>query len=187
VLVLSPLGVGDFDPATGGGSSGGHRGELRCDHRMYDDFLKRSIDVRIKSLHLHCEGFQKPVDSSTEEFKRFHTLMNRRNDYLHGNILFRGRHDRIMYFDHYNIPLLKEEMSMNEFALSHALLEVEPDLLYQEHKVVNDFISLVITSLHEKAQHAVKQLMMAKQIGWDDDRKIPGAILPQTPGEMFVF
>jgi hypothetical protein len=58
VLVLSPLGVGDFDPATGGGSSGGHRGRqivftipkllrvyFRNDRRLLGDLCRVAAGV----------------------------------------------------------------------------------------------------------------------------------------------
>lgn len=81
------------------------RPEVRADARLYEDFARRNIDVRIKSLHLCCEGFEHPITGSEEPFKEFLRLMSRRNDLLHGNVDPKASTGEEIYFDQGTIPL----------------------------------------------------------------------------------
>ena len=62
------------------------RAEIKADDRLYDSIFRLQIDVRTKGLSLYCYEFDKPIDASDQRFKDFHTLMNQRNDLLHGNV-----------------------------------------------------------------------------------------------------
>jgi len=67
------------------------RDEVRHDARMFQDSLRRNIDVRIKRLSIDCKGFKSAVDQGRAEFKEFMRLMGRRNELLHGNIDLRKK------------------------------------------------------------------------------------------------
>jgi hypothetical protein len=53
--------------------------EIRNDERFREDFIRGPIDIRIKTLHLVCEGFAQPVRGTEQAFKDFLRIMNRRN------------------------------------------------------------------------------------------------------------
>jgi hypothetical protein len=62
------------------------RYELR-DDRIVDRLVREQIDVRIRLAPVYCECFEsRPIDHSTEEFKKFHSLANLRNDFIHANL-----------------------------------------------------------------------------------------------------
>jgi len=69
------------------------RSDVRRDQRLFDSVFRQQIDVRVKSLHLHCNGFRSPVEYS--ELTEFHSLMMNRNDLLHGNVSL----DKLQYGD----------------------------------------------------------------------------------------
>ena len=60
--------------------------EIKDDARLREDAFKRHIDIRIKSLSINCMGFEKKIDYTNEVCKKYHSLVNERNDLLHGNI-----------------------------------------------------------------------------------------------------
>ena len=62
------------------------RPEIRGDSRLKDDAFKRHIDVRVKSLSINCIGFKQLIDYSNEICVRYHSVVNERNDLLHGNV-----------------------------------------------------------------------------------------------------
>src|SRR5215472_11232491 len=92
------------------------RPEIRADRRLYDDFARRNIDVRIKSLHLCCFGFEQPITGSEEPFKNVLRVMNRRNDALHGNVDPMASTGDEIFFDHGNIPLVARHQTLAEVA-----------------------------------------------------------------------
>ena len=62
------------------------RQELRED-RIVDRLGREQIDVKIRLAPLYCECFgYRPIDHSTDEFKKFHSLANLRNDFIHANL-----------------------------------------------------------------------------------------------------
>jgi len=76
-----------------------------------DDFKRESILNRLESLSIKCTGFLKDVDMNSPEINTFKSLMNRRNDLLHGNIMPESRKedDFLMYED---IPIIKSFRSI---------------------------------------------------------------------------
>jgi hypothetical protein len=61
--------------------------ELKKDERLSENTIRQHIDIRIKSLSHNCTGFKQPIDYTNDACKRHHSLVNRRNDLLHGNVV----------------------------------------------------------------------------------------------------
>ena len=57
------------------------------DERLRENAIRQPIDVRVKSLSITCEGFRTPVDFAAEPCKKYNSLVNERNDLLHGNVV----------------------------------------------------------------------------------------------------
>ena len=100
--------------------------EIKKDSRLYQDSIRREMDVTGTSL-TDLDGFEKPVDATSERFKNFHTLMNGRNDFLHGNVDSTKLRFDSVFFDYGTIPIFKKRASFGELALSHKLIHVEPE------------------------------------------------------------
>lgn len=60
---------------------------LSSDDRLRENTIRQPIDVRIKSLSLNCVGFEREVDYKHDAFEAYHSLVNERNDLLHGNVV----------------------------------------------------------------------------------------------------
>jgi len=60
--------------------------EIKNNSRLFDSIIRQQIDIKVQSLHLNCLYFTSHIDYTSDECKKFHTLMNERNDLLHGNI-----------------------------------------------------------------------------------------------------
>jgi len=59
---------------------------IRNDRNSYDGFVRAKIPERLSLLPKHCDGFAKPVDRNSAEYKDFMRIMNERNFALHGNV-----------------------------------------------------------------------------------------------------
>lgn len=73
--------------------------DLKTDAANYAALARQHINERVQNLHLNCSHFLRAVDWESQECKEFNSLMNRRNDYLHGNILPVQTSHEILFFD----------------------------------------------------------------------------------------
>lgn len=161
------------------------KSEIKNDRRMYENTIRTQIDVRIKSLHLNCNGFIKPVDTSKQEFKDFHSLMNSRNDFLHGNIdPHKLMYDEV-YFDK-TIPLFKHNQSFSERTLLPPLQLIEPKTVLKNIEIVKNFISLVLDHMSPDHRKYVESVMQTSQPGWRKDTKTIGILFSERVFEGFV-
>lgn len=161
------------------------RPEVRSDQRMRDDFSRRPIDVRIKSLSLVCEGFARPVTGSEDEFKGFLRIMNQRNDTLHGNIDPRKSTGEEIFFDFRTIPLLPIQRSFGEVALVNALTNLSPQQTLDNVKAVRKFIEFLLSLLGPETKGVVTRLMEEMQLGYRAETGTIGAILPVAQVDFF--
>lgn len=151
--------------------------DIKQDSRMYNDVLRREIDVRVKSLHINCEGFNQAIPSDAQEFKDFHTLMNGRNDFLHGNIDPVKLKYEVMFFDK-NTPIPKSYNDFSKLALVNSLIHVEPEVALRDVMIVDCFIKLVIDQMNDTTAEIVKRFMETSNPGWRDDTMKAGILFP---------
>jgi len=153
--------------------------ELKNDERLYKNALRQEIDIRVKTLHLTCQGFEKQIDAASEAFKAFHTLMNGRNDFLHGNIEpLLLKYDTV-YFEG-TIPLFDQYKNISELSLVKSLMHVEPEAALRDIDVANALIILVLETMDSKTRRTVEEFMNTSDPGWREDKKRPGILFPQT-------
>lgn len=155
--------------------------EVRADQRLFDDHCRRNIDVRVKGLHLVCDGFAGRIDGSEEAFKGFLGLMNRRNDLLHGNVDPTKGTGHEVYFDHRFIPLFASSQGLTQLALEHAL----PDAAIRDWEAARGFVALLLTKLDARVRDGVEQAFGQQQLGYRPKTGSIGVILPQARVSFF--
>lgn len=136
--------------------------EFRKDKRLYEDLLKRQIDIRIKSLHLNCDGFLRPINAEDQRFKDFHTIMNSRNDFLHGNIDPTALMFEDVYFDMKDIPLFKEDAGIISKTMNNYLKNVEPKIAMDDYIKTMKFIAFVLDHLKPEIADNLSHLMRTR-------------------------
>lgn len=134
--------------------------EIKKDRRRYENFLRQDIDVRIKDLNLKCNGFIKPIDSEDKRFKDFQTLMNSRNDFLHGNIDPKTLMFEDVYFDMGDIPLFNEDSGIIYKTMKNYLKNVEPETALGDHLKTMKFIAFILDHMVPSVADDLSQLMM---------------------------
>lgn len=149
--------------------------KVKSDSRLYEDLIRKQIDVRVKSLPLYCDGFIKDIESDAEEFKKFLTLMNSRNDFLHGNVNpIKLKFDEV-FFDK-TIPLFKDEQSLVIHLIENSLHNIEPDTALNDIEVVRDFVDFMLGHLDPVVRIEVEGLLFEYQLGWKEDTKRIGIL-----------
>lgn len=147
------------------------RPEIRADSRLKDDAFKRHIDVRVKSLSISCTGFKQPIDYSNEICGRYQSVVNERNDLLHGNVDPKKLQFNEVYF-HGTVPVFKEYRSMWQRSLGIERQAVGVDKVFEELAVIDDFIGYVLSCLDDKIRPKVQYMLGRLELGLNtrDDR-----------------
>jgi len=162
------------------------RPEVRADERLFEDFSRRNIDVRVKSLHLCCVGFAQPIDGSEQPFRKFLRLMNRRNDALHGKIDPFRRIGEDIFFDFRTIPLVRRFQSFNELLLEQSLGDLDPESAIRNIEAVHEFVGFLVSRLNPDVQPQIQRALDEQMLGHRPETRSFGAILPREIMDVFV-
>jgi hypothetical protein len=147
------------------------RPELKADNRLKDNAFKQHIDVRVKSLSLNCTGFKQQIDYSNPACGRYHSVVNERNDLLHGNVDIGKLKFNEVYF-HGTVPVFKEYRSMWQRSLGIERQAVGLDKIYEELAAIDDFIAYVLSCLDDKVRPKIEYMLSRLELGLNtgDDR-----------------
>jgi hypothetical protein len=142
------------------------RPDLKNDDRLRENTIRQPIDIRVKSLHMTCVGFGKPVDYAAPECKAYHTLVNERNDLLHGNVVLEKLAFNEVYF-HGTIPIFKEYRSMWERTVGVEIEAVGLQRLSTEVATVNAFIEYLSSCLKPDVRKNIDMMAEKRDLGWN--------------------
>lgn len=154
--------------------------EIKNDKRLYESFTRQQIDIRIKNLHRNCNGFHQAVDfDNVESCRKFFSVMNNRNDLLHGNIdPQKQMYDTVFFED--KIPLFNEFGNFFRYSLEASINNVTPELAINDYQAVQDFIAYVLICLKDDTREHVRIIMDKRSLGWNDLTKRVGILFPDT-------
>jgi hypothetical protein len=152
--------------------------EYKNDERLYESLTRQQIDVRVKTLHLHCICFPKQIDHTSPAFKNFHTLMNGRNDFLHGNIDPNKLIVEEVWFDQKIIPLFEKDEGFIKKMMRNYCTNVERQRAIVDFQIVSDFIELVFMAMEENYLKQFVQLLSDRMPGINKKTKRLGALFP---------
>jgi len=138
--------------------------ELKADDRLRENIIRQPIDVRVKSLSHNCVGFETVIDYSHDACRRYHSLVNERNDLLHGNVVVDKLKFNELYFNG-RVPVFQTYDSMWGRAFGVAKMSVGLDLLDEERKAVREFINYLISCLNERNQESVLAFSESRDLG----------------------
>lgn len=140
------------------------RHDIKDDVRLREHTIRQPIDIRIKTLHTNCVGFSRFVDYSSEPCKAYHTLVNERNDLLHGNVVI----DKLKFSEVYfvgTIPIFKEYRTMWERTVGVDVEAVGLHRLQNEVKVVRDLIEYINSCLDPKVKKQMEMIARQRDLG----------------------
>ena len=141
------------------------RPEIKADARLRDSCFKKHIDIRIRGLHIDCYGFKQPIDYANPICGKFHSLINERNDLLHGNIAINKLKFNELYFSG-TTPIFKEYRSMWHRAFNVQREAVGLDAVLEERETVNNFIEYVLSCLDDNIRSNAEHMMLSMELGY---------------------
>jgi hypothetical protein len=151
--------------------------EIKINERLFQNVIRQPIDIRVQSLHINCDGFKSMVDYSNDSCKRFHSIINERNDILHGNVDMKSLGIGDIYFNG-NVPIFTEYDDLYSRTSGAYLKSIKYDSILQNYDDVNGFIGFILDSLDSNTRTCIEQLAFRREIGvsYRDGRL--GALLP---------
>lgn len=161
------------------------RSELRSDERLRDNAIRQPIDVRIKSLSMTCIGFESQVDYKHAAFKAYHTLVNQRNDLLHGNVVLENLKFNEVYFSG-RVPVFKHYRSLWERTVGVDIQSVGLHRLANEIQVVDSMVAQLKTHLTPETRKFIEQVSSQRDLALDEGRGKFGVLFSRRLVDMFV-
>jgi hypothetical protein len=159
---------------------------LKKDDRLRENLIRQPIDVRIKSLSHNCTGFKTDIDYSNDVCRRYHSLVNERNDLLHGNVVMDKLKFNEIWFNG-RVPVFETYSTMWERAFGVIQKSVGLDLLKQERETVENLIEYLMSCIDDANQEKIRIFIERHELGicLDDGRLgvlFSGQLVDAKPG-----
>jgi len=159
--------------------------EVKTNERLFQNTIRQQIDIRVQSLHLNCIGFIKPIDYTDDKCKKFHTLMNERNDLLHGNVEVSKLKIGKVYFNG-KVPVFVGYEDMWQSAMGISLNSVKYNTIFDDHTVVTDFIDFILSHLSEEVKEQVEFIMTNSELGYNPTNGRLGSLFSENIADFRV-
>ena len=160
--------------------------DLKNDQRMRDNAFRQPIDIRIKSLHLNCIGFGSPVDYSNKACADYHSIVNDRNDLLHGNVSI----DKLKFnevFFHGRVPVFQEYQSMWDRSVGVDVKTVGLEKVLDEVAAIQAFITYVLSCLEPKMRSDIQRILDKRDLGRNEEDGRLGILFPDHLMDMRIL
>lgn len=161
------------------------RPELKKDGRLRDHTFREPIDVRIKKLSINCLGFERPVDYSAKACSAFHSLINERNDLLHGNVAIEKLKFNELYFWG-TVPVFNEYRTMWERSVGVMVQATGLAKLESEVAIVDDFVDYILSCLAPDARKNMQMIMRKGQLGLNEQNGRIGVLFADYLVDAFI-
>ncbi|MCK7559389.1 hypothetical protein MKQ70_32245 [Chitinophaga sedimenti] len=162
------------------------REDVAADDRMYQTVLRAQVDIRVKFLHINCESFTGAIDAEDERFKSFQTLMNGRNDFLHGNIDPQSNKVEKFIIDDGKTPVFNDDEGIIKKIMKKYEVGVTKKDVLSDKKIVEEFIELILEKIETEKATKFKRLMLERFPGINSSKQIE-VVLPEMVEGRVVF
>lgn len=153
------------------------RPDLKSDERLRENTIRQPIDVRVKSLHIVCVGFDHAVDYSHDACKAYHSLVNERNDLLHGNVVLDKLKFNEVFFNG-RVPVFKQYRSMWERSFGVEIQSVGLHRLEREVETVNNFTAYLKSCMTEEVRSQFEHIAEMRDLGLNSENGRLGILFP---------
>lgn len=161
------------------------RPEIKSNPTLFKRMNRLNIDIRIQTLHLNCIGFKKPIDYSSPECKAFNSIINERNDLLHGNVEVNKLSIGEIYF-HDKTPLFKQYDDFWSLTIGTSMDSVRFATIREDFQAIETFIEHVIQHLDETAEEEVRFALDQSLLGENNKTGGIGFLLPENMADFHL-
>jgi len=162
------------------------KNEIKNDKRLLENVFRSQIDIRIKTMHLNCIGISKPYDQNDNRFKEYLRIMNKRNDFLHGNVMPAENCFDNVFFDG-TIPIFNQEKDMSIEFLKQNMFQVDESQIRKEYKDLLDFKKYLLDNIDTEIKEQVELTLEKSELGYNKSTKRMGILFDDEMFQSFLI
>ncbi len=153
------------------------KSDIKANERLREAAIRAHIDIKVQSLHINCDGFQDKVDWSAPACRAYNTVVNERNDTLHGNIVVSKLKTGEMFFNG-KVPVFKNYAGFWGKTFATSLQACGYAELPATLQAIDDFIAYVLSCLKPDVRQTIEFVMGRKELGRNLRTGRVGVLLP---------
>ena len=161
------------------------RPDIKNNKRLYTSAVRANIDVKVQSLHINCVGFKVPVDWTSAECGRYNSIVNERNDMLHGNVVVEKLKFAEIYFNG-KVPIFKNYQSFWQHSIGVSITAAGIDRVSSDLDAVNGFITYVMSCLDDKVRDQITIVVDRRDLGLNKKTNRVGLLLPEHTVDLWM-
>lgn len=155
------------------------RPEVKRDPEAFSAFVRTPLNQKLIGLADVCRGFDRPIAQNNPAFGRYWSVVNKRNDVLHGNVDPVRDALEVVYF-HGKRPLYKSGGDRIRQHWIRLLGQYRPREILEDYIATHAFIIEILNHLTPAYRRSLLLVMEDTQPGWDNKRKIFGRLFPDA-------
>ncbi len=149
--------------------------EIRKNENIYNARVREELHIKIPSLHITCNHFEKAVDVNSTEYKSFSRIMNDRNWFFHGNADPKKDKLETVYFEK-NTPIYKAAGNVHDKYFGALLEMIRPGEILSDYIKAHEFIIYVVNCMSKRAQNEMWQILQATTLGYNEKKERYGVL-----------
>lgn len=132
------------------------KSELR-DERIYERLARDQIDIKVRLAPLYCTCFSnEPIDYRSDIFKRFHSIANLRNDFIHANVT-KPMKTPIVIEDGHTFMVEPSIRDKDGLPKSIAILDTNDIQVVKDS--VDQMVALLVEAMQPRFRHEFKAIL----------------------------
>jgi hypothetical protein len=151
--------------------------EVRRDTDAFAAFVRSALNQKLVDLAERCNGFARPIVQNNPAFGRYWTVVNKRNDVIHGNVDPVRDCLEVVYF-HGKRPLYKAGGDRLRQHWLRLIDRYRPQDVLDDYIATQAFILEILDHMTPDGRRLIETVMEDTQPGWDNRRKIVGRLFP---------
>ena len=153
------------------------RQDIKKNKRLYESAIRANIDIKVQSLHINCQGFLKEIQWSSKECGSYNTIVNERNDFLHGNV----KVDKLKFSEIFfigKVPIFKSYKDLWQRSIGVSIDASGFDKISDDLTTINLFVEYVLSCLEPKIKADIEHLINSPHIGVNKKNGQVAVLLP---------
>ncbi len=132
------------------------KADLR-DERIYERLAREQIDIKVRLAPLYCDCFSdKPLDHNSDVFKRFHSIVNLRNDFIHANFTKPMKRSIVIEDDH---TFIVEQNNRDKNGLPKSIDALTEEDLELIKETINQMIDLLAEGMKPRFRREFRKIL----------------------------
>jgi hypothetical protein len=153
------------------------RPEVKRNQEAFEAFVRSPLNQKLTNMAEMCRGFERPIEQDNPAFGRYWSVVNKRNDILHGNVDPVRDALEVVYF-HGKRPLYKSGGDRIRQHWARLIDQYKPREVTDDYIATHAFIIEILNHLTPATRESVRAVLEDTQPGWDNKRKILGRLFP---------